>query len=404
MNRPKTSRLMTALASIVALMVLTQCTSAEELTSGTNSRRAKEQAIKSIPMNQLTVETQQKLRPIVQRPSIYRRLPVTSIQIDPDYYLHLVRHPEVIINIWKLMGVTQMKADRVAPFTLKTDDGVGTLGNVELVYGTNNLHIFYCEGDYNGSILTKNLRGKCVMVLRTEYKRNDDGETTAVSQLDIFLKIENATLGLIAKTLHPIIGSTADHNFVESINFLERLNETTVKNGPGVQGMAHRLDTLTQKVRQEFVQVAGLVYDRAQVKTNGRNHVSDRTVPARSVASSRQLSSAAAQSRAQSPPVYRAGFRNQSAQTQNPSQAQPQQPMQSAARNPYVNTQGTASELRSRHSNQPLNGQPGWQPHRKPTPVRQSFGDQPQIPTQNSRPVYSTSQKPYASNPYYNNR
>ena len=116
---------------------------AEELTSGTSGRQFKEQAINSIPYAQLNESTKQKLTEVLQKPSIYRRLPLTEINIDPDYHLFLIRHPEVIVNIWQLMGVTKMSTKRTSPFAFSTDDGVGTLSDVELVYGTNNMHIFY---------------------------------------------------------------------------------------------------------------------------------------------------------------------------------------------------------------------------------------------------------------------
>lgn len=364
MNRPGFQNTTAVIAfCLFATVQLVATTVAQDYRPGTNSRQAKEQALRSIPMDQLNQETQQKLSPILNRPSIYRRLPQTSIKIDPDYYLHLVRHPEVIINIWQLMGVTQMTADRTGPYTLATDDGVGTLGNVELVYGTNNMHVYYCEGDYKGSVLTRNLRGKCVIVLTTDYQLNEQGETVANSQLDIFLKIDNATLGLIAKTLHPIIGKTADHNFVESINFLERLNETTVKNGPGVQGMAHRLKTLTQEVRQEFVQVAGLVYDRSQARISNANYASTHS---QTFNGNHQGQS----SLIREIPTHRGNVQN-----------------------PYM-----------------MSRQPQHQRHLQPTPVRrhsapvrQSFGDQPPANSA-QQPLYSTSQRPYTSNPYYNNR
>ncbi len=364
MNRPRLQNVTVIVALFCALVLLSTQSFAQD-SAGTNSRRAKEQALRSIPMDQLNQKTQQKLSPILNRPSIYRRLPISSIDIDPDYYLHLVRHPEVIINIWQLMGVTQMTAERTGPYSLATDDGVGTLGKVELVYGTNDMHIYYCEGDYKGSVLTRSLRGKCVIVLKTKYQLNAQGETTAVSQLDIFLKIENATLGLIAKTLHPIIGNTADHNFSESIKFLERLNETTVKNGPGVQGMAHRLDSLSEEVRQEFVQVAGLVYDRAQAKISNANYASTNGRQASQFGNS---------------VLNRQNSLSREIPTRGPSN-----------QNPYMISQP------QQRINSPVNTR------FQSAPVHQRFSDQPQ-PATSARPIYSTSQSPYSSNPYFNNR
>ena len=101
-----------------------------------------------------------------------------------------------------------------------------------------------------------------MLVLRTSFRQDAQGKDIATSSLDVFLKVENATASLIAKTVNPIVGRTADHNFIESLNFVQRLNETTEQNGPGVQRMANRLTDLTPDVRNNFVRVAGVVYER----------------------------------------------------------------------------------------------------------------------------------------------
>jgi hypothetical protein len=218
--------------------------------------------LQAIPYHQLNQNARQKIAPILDDPSIYRRLPITAINIDPDYYLFLIRQPEVVVNIWQIMGVTNMSVERVSPFILKSDDGAGAASNVELVYGTNNLHIFYAEGDYAGPLLKRKLKGSCVLVLRSEFGHGPNNAPQATSALDIFLKVENATASMIARTINPLIGRTADHNFVESLTFLERLNETTEKNGIGVQRMASRLSNVSPDVRERLIGVAGLVYER----------------------------------------------------------------------------------------------------------------------------------------------
>jgi hypothetical protein len=240
----------------------------DQLTAGTGSKKTRKRALASIPFNELKPETRAKLSTVVDKPSIYRRLPITSIDVDPDMFLFLVRYPEVVVNIWQIMGVTQMTVDRNGPFTLKSNDGAGAISNVELVYGTNNKNIYYAEGTYEGPLLKRKLRGSAVMILQTNYERGPNGKPKATNSLDVFVRIENATASLIAKTLNPIVGPTADHNFVESLKFVQRLNETTEQNGVGVQRMANRLTNINDDVRQNFIRVAGVVYQRGNQTAN----------------------------------------------------------------------------------------------------------------------------------------
>ncbi|MDE0934470.1 MAG: hypothetical protein OSA89_01030 [Mariniblastus sp.] len=234
----------------------------DKSTSGSSSKSLRKQTVNSIPLQALNAQAREKIVDILKKPSIYRQLPVTSINADPDYFRFLIRYPEVIVNIWQLMGITNMTTERTGPFTVTTNDGAGTVSQLELVYGTDNLHIFFGEGSYEGPIFKRKLTGKCVLVLKTESKFDEAGKPVATSQLDVFLKIENATAGLIAKTIQPIVGSTADHNFVESLKFVQRLNETTSKNGPGVQRMGKKLK-IEPAVRESFNEVIELVFQRA---------------------------------------------------------------------------------------------------------------------------------------------
>ena len=234
----------------------------EKHTSGSSAKSLRKQTVSSLPLDQLNPQTRDKINSVVKKPSVYRRLPVTSISADPDHFRFLVRHPEVVVNIWQLMGVTQMETERTGPYTIKSNDGAGTISSIELVYGTENLHIFFGTGTYEGPILKRKLNGSCVLVLRSENQIGTDGQATQTSQLDVFLKIDNATAGLIAKTIQPIVGTTADHNFVESLKFIQRLDQTTQKNGPGVEQMSHRLD-IDQGVREKYAAVIDKVFQKA---------------------------------------------------------------------------------------------------------------------------------------------
>jgi hypothetical protein len=161
-----------------------------------------------------------------------------------------------------------MTTERTGPFTLDTDDGSGTISKIDLVYGNENLHIFHGTGSYEGPMIRRRLTGSCVLILQTRYAADQFGRPQATNQLDVFVKIDHAAVGLVAKTIAPLVGSTADANFLESIKFVERLNETTESNGPGVQQMATRFQ-VDDDVRNGFIEVAGQVFERSAIKDRG---------------------------------------------------------------------------------------------------------------------------------------
>jgi hypothetical protein len=124
------------------------------------SRSAKEEAIAGIPFDKLKADVRARLSDIVEKPSMYRRLPNQKIHCDPDMYLFLVRYPEVVVNIWELMGVTNVKLKRVGQYAFECSDGAGTVAKVELVYGTRDLHLLYVEATYEGPLTGRKVNGR----------------------------------------------------------------------------------------------------------------------------------------------------------------------------------------------------------------------------------------------------
>jgi hypothetical protein len=224
------------------------------------NRAAREQAIRDIPFQGLNPQAREKIAAVVKRPTLYRRMPANVIDCDPALFRFLIRHPEVVVNIWQLMGITKVTATRLGPYLLETTDGVGTRSKVELVYGTNDTHLLYCEGDYDGPLCRQPLTGRCVLLLKSGYVDKADGGTHVTNRLDVFLQLDHLGAEALTKTLHPFLGKSADVNFVESTRFLERISRTAENNGPGMGRLANRLDKVDESVRDQFVQLSLNVY------------------------------------------------------------------------------------------------------------------------------------------------
>ena len=223
------------------------------------SRQAREEAVRALPLDQISPQVGSKIRSVVDRPTIYRRLPTSTIECDRDLFVFLLRNPEVVVGIWDVMGATQIAMDRKGPFSFKATDGAGTTSDFQLVYGTQGLHIFYGDGLYEGTIVKKKIPGRAVLILRSKYHVDARGRQLVTNVLDMFVEMDNVTVDAIAKTFRPVIGHFADLNFKETVKFVSRLSEAAARNGPAVQRMAKRLTKVSPPVREQFSLVAGNV-------------------------------------------------------------------------------------------------------------------------------------------------
>ncbi|MCC6510566.1 MAG: hypothetical protein IT423_15800, partial [Pirellulaceae bacterium] len=77
---------------------------------------AQANAVERIPFARITGSAAENIRGVVERPSFFRRLPTQTIECDPELFTLLVRYPEIIVNIWDLMGITKVEVKRIAPY------------------------------------------------------------------------------------------------------------------------------------------------------------------------------------------------------------------------------------------------------------------------------------------------
>ncbi len=219
------------------------------------ARAARHQAEKTIPWNELTPEATAKLRRVLQDTTVFRRMPEETIECDPDLFVFLVRHPEVVVNIWQHMGITRCTLKRTKPFEMEASDGAGTKSRVELVYGSRNLHVLYAEGSYSGTLVTKPVNGQCVMILRSRVQPGQPAspaQTRITGTMDVFLKIDHAGAEVVAKALSPVVGRTVDNNFTQTMKFVEQIAKVARVNSDGMQRLALQLDQLDRNVRDRF--------------------------------------------------------------------------------------------------------------------------------------------------------
>ncbi len=249
-----------------ALAPRRSCAASQE--EADSSQQAREDAIAALPLNELTSETRRKIMAVCEKPTIFRRMPQNSVTCDPTLHIFLIRNPEVVVNIWQLMEVANMTADRQGPYLWKGSDGAGTTCDVELVYGTNDTHIIYSDGYYEGSLLKHKVMGRCVMCLRSAYAYGQDRRPVVGSRLDLFLQIDNLAADAVARTLSPWVGKVAAANFRESCLFASKLSQTAEQNNSGVQRLAGKLEKVDPPVREQFARISATVPERMAAATS----------------------------------------------------------------------------------------------------------------------------------------
>jgi hypothetical protein len=232
-----------------------------------SSRAASDEATRAIPWQHLTRAHRANVQHVVRDASIYRRLPVRVIDCDPDMFTFLLRHPEVVVDTWRLMGISRVSLDRLAEGAYRGTDGAGTVGQIRVVYAdwgpeAQNLAVIYAQGAYEGGPLTAPVKAESVVLLRSVSVREENGRHYVTVRVDSFIRIDRLGVELVAKTIQPWIARATDQNFIETLTFVSNFSRTAEKNPQGMQRLASRLPSVDEPTRHELVQLCFRTADR----------------------------------------------------------------------------------------------------------------------------------------------
>ena len=252
------------LLALVALALTTPAYAAQPVPQGTSSAAARKAAIKDLPLDRLDESDRERVIEVLKHTSVYRRLPNQVMRCDPELFQFMIENPEVLANIWQLLGIEDIVLERTSPTTFRADDGEGTRGDVEMLYRNHDTCLVYAGGSYDGPLFSQPITGNSVLLMRTAYSREPDGHYYITTRLDVFVQLHHVGLDFLAKTFQPLVSRVADYNFVATCGFIETLSQTAEVNGPGLARLATRLETVDPEVRDQFILVTERVAQRAR--------------------------------------------------------------------------------------------------------------------------------------------
>ena len=234
----------------------------EVVAVGDSTREARDKAVKAIPFTQLTPQATSKLSAVIEGSSYFRRMPAQTLNCEPEVLISLARNPEVLVSIWDTMGITRVKLDRTAQYQHSGNDGAGTTCKLDLFYGNDATHVYFVEGNYDGSMWPKKLTGRSVIILHQTAAQEVNGLRRITVWMDVFLKVDNIGADLVVRTLSPLVNKSADSNFVESVAFVEQISQAAAVNSSGLQNLISKLN-VSQPIKEQFQQAVRVASARA---------------------------------------------------------------------------------------------------------------------------------------------
>jgi hypothetical protein len=234
------------------------------LDKGNSSRDEMQAAVRRVPFGEFTPAVRERIRPVLESPTLFRRLPRIRCEVDSRVYSYFTTHPDVAVSIWRAMGISDMQMRQTGPWEYETDLTDGTQGVINVLYRSADKHIVMCEGQFKSPLLAKPIHSIGLMSLQVEYTRDASGRSHVTHSADVFVLFPSHAVEAVARLISPMSFKMADRNFEEVTLFLRMMDEAMTRQPGWVEQIAPRLEGVLPGRDGELLDVMTQVFADAQ--------------------------------------------------------------------------------------------------------------------------------------------
>ncbi|GAB5440793.1 MAG: hypothetical protein Fues2KO_11420 [Fuerstiella sp.] len=226
------------------------------IASGTSDQRALQSAASRIPYPKMSVRSRERVAKIVQNLSQYRRMPSLQYEVNPDMYLYLMRHPDVAVSTWRVMGISQLQMFQKDTFEFAASAIDGSEGIADVVWRDHHQCLFIAEGQYNSPLLPTSINASALVWLQFRFVKTDEGRTLVNQQVETFIHFPSAAIETIARMASRITNTILDRNVFEVSLYARMMSQATEKDPAWLAEVAARMDGVDAARRTELAALA----------------------------------------------------------------------------------------------------------------------------------------------------
>lgn len=205
-----------------------------------------------IPLDQVAADRRDSVAEVIREATFHKQGKPETFPANPRLYLSLLNEPAVTLALWQDLYPTTARLRQVAPGRYTGNDGNGANATWEYVYRSPRLHVLYSDLQYNSPRGNARLEGRIVLVVRTGFFKEVNGEPWVQHDVEAFVKIDSRGWKAVAATVRPIIEKLLSDQVQEAgwfVSLMARLVEMHPDWAIGVVGTQPQVPAPT---RQSF--------------------------------------------------------------------------------------------------------------------------------------------------------
>jgi hypothetical protein len=158
-------------------------------------------AVGAMPLDQLPPPVRDRVRAVVDQPTLAIQGPIESFNCQPAMYYWLLDHPDLAVRMWRSLGAkcADILSQGDGHFLWKDDQG--SLIHWQTVLHGSRQRIWYAEGQVRPGLLLPKVAVKAVVVLNFSEGWDRMGHPALRHQMNLMLHTDSQAVALAARLL-----------------------------------------------------------------------------------------------------------------------------------------------------------------------------------------------------------
>ena len=229
--------------------------------AGSSGQEARRRSAAAVPLDRIPEQQRKVVEQCLRSATLFRHLPAETVTCDPALLEFVLAKPEVLVDLWRTLGISRLALDPTGPGQWRMSDGYGTTGIVRLLHQERTprggMLVFHGRGGYTGPLAPRQLTGSCLVVVRHAALEPDvQGRPRQAVQIDAFLDVDGLGLEIVTRTLQPLIIRSAAANLHEICLFMSQFSAAGQRNPAGVARLAERMSRTAPADRRTLARLA----------------------------------------------------------------------------------------------------------------------------------------------------
>ena len=158
-----------------------------------------------VPLDQIAPERREAVAEVIRDHTLHRQGAPETFPCNSRVYLALLNEPALTLALWQDLSSSPVRLRQVGPNQYEGADGNGATASWEFVHRSPKLHVLFCNLDYASPKGAARLEARIVLIVRSGFYREVNGEAWVQHEVDAFVKVDSKGWKALARTIRPII-------------------------------------------------------------------------------------------------------------------------------------------------------------------------------------------------------